>query len=426
MNLLPNAEANWSLAKKILFRFVCVYIVMYALSHPFGAPLGEYIGEYYNLLWDSPVLWAGKQVFGVEITARPAGSGDTTFNYVQIFSMVVLTALLCLVWSVVDRKRRNYTALMGWLVVGVRYYLAFVMLTYGFVKVIKLQFPYPMMETLDQTYGDSSPMKLLWTFMGYSESYTIFAGLGEVVGGFLLFFRRTTTLGALVVIGVMGNVAMMNYSYDVPVKLFSTHLVVFAVFLLSLDLRRVLNVFVLNRAASPVDLSLTLPRPWMQKARVVLKVLVIGYVVVAQIIGALEATKLYGANRTKPALYGMYDVETFIQNSDTLAPLLTDPVRWRKLMIDWEGFVSVKKMDNQLERLAVEIDTVEQTLTLNTFADTTRKHVLDYRRPLPEALVLEGVLMDDSVSIHMKRFDLNQYLLVSRGFHWINEFPFNR
>ena len=31
-------------------------------------------------------------------------------------------------------------------------------------------------------------------------------------------FRRTTTLGALVSIAVLGNVAMLNYCYDVPVK----------------------------------------------------------------------------------------------------------------------------------------------------------------------------------------------------------------
>lgn len=426
MELLPNTDANWSPAKKILFRFVCVYVVMYALSHPFGMPLGDLIEKYYGLLWDSPVLWVGTHVFGVEITVRPAGSGDTTFNYVQIFSMAVLSALLCLVWSLLDRKRRHYTTLFYGLVVFVRYYLAFVMLTYGFVKVFKAQFPFPALETLVQAYGHSSPMHLLWTFMGYSASYTFFAGLGEVVGGLLLFFRRTTTLGALVVIGVMSNVAMLNLSYDVPVKLFSLHLVLLASFLIARDLRRVVNVFVLNRPAPPADLTAPVTNVRVKRGGAVLKVLVIGYVLFTQVKGGLEAQRNWGDKRPKPALYGLYDVETFVQNGDTLAPLLTDPVRWRRLMVDWERFVSIKKMDNQLERLASKIDTVARTLTLNTFADTTQRYVLAYSRPLPEALVVEGVLRDDSLSIHMKRLDLNQYLLVNRGFHWINEFPFNR
>ena len=30
--------------------------------------------------------------------------------------------------------------------------------------------------------------------MGYSTPYTLFSGAGEVLGGLLLFFRRTTTL----------------------------------------------------------------------------------------------------------------------------------------------------------------------------------------------------------------------------------------
>ena len=56
--------------------------------------------------------------------------------------------------------------------------------------------------------------------MGYSRPYAIFCGLVETVGGLLLFWQRTTTLGALIVAASMANVAMLNFSYDVPVKLF--------------------------------------------------------------------------------------------------------------------------------------------------------------------------------------------------------------
>src|SRR5204863_6312660 len=107
-----------------------------------------------------------------------------------------------------------------------------------------------------QTFGEASPMGLLWTFMGSSTSYTVFSGLAEVIGGLLLMARRTTLLGALVCIGVMVNVVMLNFSYDVPVKLYSSHLLAMAFFLLLPDLRRLTNVLVLNRPAEPAA-----PRP---------------------------------------------------------------------------------------------------------------------------------------------------------------------
>ena len=36
------------------------------------------------------------------------------------------------------------------------------------------------------------------------------------------------------------------------------------------------------------------------------------------------------------------------------------------------------------------------------------------------------VLQGDTLAVHMKPFDRQQFLLVNRGFHWINEYPFNR
>ena len=74
----------------------------------------------------------------------------------------------------------------------------FTLLSYGTIKIIQTQFPFPSFDRLLERYGDSSPMGLLWTFMGYSRPYNFLAGACEASGGLLLFFRRTTTLGALV------------------------------------------------------------------------------------------------------------------------------------------------------------------------------------------------------------------------------------
>src|SRR5207248_10061575 len=118
------------------------------------------------------------------------------------------------------------------------------------------QFPPPWQWRYLQTYGESSPMGILWTFMGASKSYTIFAGAVEMLGGILLFLPRLATLGALIGIAAMTNVFILNMSYDVPVKLYSFHLLAMGAFLILPEMKRLARFFVLNRPTetSPAEL----------------------------------------------------------------------------------------------------------------------------------------------------------------------------
>jgi hypothetical protein len=94
-------------------------------------------------------------------------------------------------------------------------------------------------------------MNVLWAFMGASRPYTFIAGMGEVLAAMLLIWRRTTILGAVVALGTMTNVMLLNYCYDVPVKIYSTHLVMMSVMIILPDAKRLANVLVLNRVAEP-------------------------------------------------------------------------------------------------------------------------------------------------------------------------------
>jgi hypothetical protein len=40
--------------------------------------------------------------------------------------------------------------------------------------------------------------------------------------------------------------------------------------------------------------------------------------------------------------------------------------------------------------------------------------------------VLAGRLGSDSLVLRLRRIDENRFLLMNRGFHWIQEQPFNR
>jgi hypothetical protein len=55
-----------------------------------------------------------------------------------------------------------------------------------------------------------------------------------------------------------------------------------------------------------------------------------------------------------------------------------------------------------------------------------RIETLAFQRPAPDRLVLDGTM--DGSAIHMEThlFRRDQFNLVSRGFHWIQEFPVNQ
>ena len=205
-----------------------------------AVPNVEFVDRAYNNLWNLVVPWVGAHILHLnyEITVLPhGGSGDTTWNYVQVLCIFALAMIAAIGWSLLDRKHRNYNRMQDWLRVYVRFALGVAMISYGSSKVIQSQFPPPSLDRLLQPFGDASPMGLLWTFMGASQSYNLFAGLGEMLGGVLLFARRTTLLGSLVSIAVMSHIAMLNFSYDVPVKLYSLHLLAMAIFLVVPDAR---------------------------------------------------------------------------------------------------------------------------------------------------------------------------------------------
>ena len=56
----------------------------------------------------------------------------------------------------------------------------------------------------------------------------------------------------------------------------------------------------------------------------------------------------------------------------------------------------------------------------------TKSGYLDYTRSDESSLIFDGVVLSEPVKIRLKKIDTSKYLLLSRGFHWINELPFNR
>lgn len=420
---------NWSLERKIIFRFFCAYFVLYTFPFPLDIiPGTDNVSGYYTNVWHLIVPWIGRNLLNLpyEITVFPNGSGDTTYDYVYVLCLFVLSIIFTLIWTILDRNRLNYNATLYWLLVLLRYYLAFTMFSYGFAKLFKTQFPFPNLGRLMQPYGQSSPMGLAWTFMGYSTGYNWFTGLGEVVGGALLLFRTTAMLGCLVLIGVIGNIVAMNFFYDIPVKLFSSHLLIITLFVLAPDASRLFDLFVLNRPIPARNLEPLFTQQKARIGRIVIKAVLILFALYFNINNSLETVKNYGDAAPKPPLYGVYQVERFMLNGDSLA---ADTTRWRQVIVaGYKGAsnLTIRLANDSLRRYQFEPDSATSKAVLYVRFDTAHKHHLTYLRPDTNSLVLHGRIKQDSVYARLRKQPTDKFLLVNRGFHWINEYPFNR
>ena len=419
-----NSSPSWSPAKRALFRFAFSYLVIYNLPFPLQRIpwAGPILTQPYKDVWNRLVPWAGKHLLGVNIHVRPAGSGDTTYNYVQVLCFLILAVVTTVVWTVLDRKRSEYTRLAAGLRVYIRFALAAAMLSYGAYKVIPSQFAKPFPSQLIEPFGEASPMGLLWTFMGASSGYTIFTGTAEMISGLLLAFRRTALLGALVSIGVMSHVVALNLSYDVPVKLYSLHLLAMGIFLTLPDLRRLLNLLVLNRPVAAVA-----ARP--PRARFRRTALVAQAVLVAAYSGYLlyqsydASSTQWGNLSTRPPFYGIWTVLELEVDGVARPPLLTDATRWRRVVFEYPDYLSVQHMDGSRSNYGLLLG--KRRLTLTQFDDKAWRPSFAYKETQPGLLALAGTMDGRKTRFTLRREDESSYRLVSRGFHWINETPFN-
>ncbi len=409
---MPQPEVRWNLALRIGFRFAFAYSVLY--SFPFPPPM-----------WQEMATWTGAHVLHLSQPMQFAftGSGDTTFSYVQNLLVLVYAVAATFLWSVLDRKRQNYVYLHQWFRLFVRLVLGVTLLSYGASKVIKSQFPDPLLWRLLEPYGDSSPMGLLWTFMGYSGPYNFFTGMVEMVAGALLFVPRLTTLGALFSIGAMGNIFILNMSYDVPVKLYSFNLLCMGGLLLLPETRRLVNLFVLGRGVTPANPPQLFHRRWLNFGVLGLQVAFLVYTAGTDLSSRSQGVKQFAVT---PPLYGIYAVDEFSVDGQVRPPLFTDESRWRRFTFDRFNSVGIFPADGPMQRYNSRINLVGKSLQLTKRGDQTWKSSFTLETPLPGLVTLNGEMDGKKIQAKLRKLDTKAFLLNSRGFHWINEFPYNR
>jgi hypothetical protein len=420
-----SAAQPWPFAKRFAFTFTCIFFVL--LNIPF--PL-DYVPAFWKTivwthkLWDLGVEPMGKYVFHVD-THGVGATGDSMWGYVEVALFFTLALAGGLLWAALDRKRSRYERAYELFRIYIRFTLAAAMISYGVMKVIQSQFAPPTLDRLVEPFGSSSPMGILWAFMGVSKAYNFFTGAIELASGILLTFRRTTLLGALIAAGAMANVVALNYSYDVSVKIYSTLLLLEAIVLAAPDVRRLLDLFLFNRAVGAREERPLFRGRALRTGALVVRTLLVAWFIVFSFDDVVETSKLAGLDQQSP-LRGVWEVNELTDNGVARPPLTTDATRWRRAVFDNPTYMSFFLMNDTRLRYNSKLDAKTQTLKLRNRENRSDIMTLKYTRPSPRVLTLDGVVSGHALHAKCDLSDVyEKSQLLTRGFHWVNELPVN-
>jgi hypothetical protein len=418
--VVVNEPMRWSLPTRIAFRFGVLYFGLYVLTT-------QMLGGLLILPFDSVnlpnlgatgamkgvVSWTATHIFnaapGAFVTVN-TGSGDKTIDWVHAFCLLVVAIAGTAAWSTIDRRRLHYQALHRWFTVFIRFGVASTMVGYGMVKAFPLQMPAPSLQRLVEPYGDFSPMGVLWYSIGASFPYERFAGCMELLGAVLLFIPSTAVLGAMVTFGTCVQIFTLNMTYDVPVKLFTFHLILMCLALLMPHTRRLLQAIIVSR-----------PR----KLGIALQAAIAVYIVGFNFYTASQGWHGRGPGGPKSPLYGIWNVEEMRVDGVVRAGLIGDYGRWRRMIFQTPANMSFQRMDNSFQPYAAAVDMNARTVTL-TNPDKSTAATFAIQQQDADSMVLDGTMNNQKVRFDLKLQPRESFLLVSRGFHWVQERPFNR
>jgi hypothetical protein len=142
--------------------------------------------------------------------------------------------------------------------------------------------------------------------------------------------------------------------------------------------------------------------------------------------GAWDGWHTFGGGRPKSALYGIWDVDQMTVDGQLRPPLLTDNSRWRRVIFDLPESMSFVLMDDSHVTDNVSIDLKSKTAALSKSSDKNWKANFAFDRPAPDQLTLDGQMDRHKIHMQLRLMDNSKFLFASRGFHWIQEYPFNR
>jgi hypothetical protein len=279
-------------------------------------------------------------------------------------------------------------------------------------------------------FGEFNPRDVVEYAVGGAPMYEMFIGAIHIIAAACLLSRKTTRLGALLVIMATGNTAMILtgymfggrwYSYGIATL--AGHFQIMAIILLAPDVHRLINFFILNREAGRGDqddfAEGELALSGFSRR---LKVALIGMILFPPMLRSFD---MMNDLRHKSLIYGVYDVEDMERNGVSLPMTYETPGRWRQVAIDNYADRAVIRMANG-QRLDFSLGDSVSEFAIGWREDRSQnagyprgvlalqemrnrnggrigpRAILEYRREGAELMTIKGKFRGDSIVARLR------------------------
>ena len=328
-----------------------------------------------------------------------------------------------LIWTLLDKKPRNYRVLYYFLLVAVSYSMLIKLEGLTFSKVFPTQMPALAETQLNTNLGDFTHQKLYWIQLSFVHNYETFIGLAELAIMLLLFFRPTRALGAAMALFMIGNIAIANHVYDGGIHLAAAFYALGGTFVLWRYIPEIWNLLVHEKDTAPQVYYYPFEKKWEKYFRIAFKTAVFGlfFVTSAYLHWHNYKTDSYKVP-ARPGLAdskGFYQVSEFKLNNKTVPYSPLDSIRWQNVTFEKWSTISFavnntfrihgeagrgkqfKDVDRTYESAGTgggrrhyyyEADTKNQTLHLfnKNKVYKTEELVFHYERPSATRIILTG------------------------------------
>lgn len=125
-----------------------------------------------------------------------------------------------------------------------RYFLATMIISYAFSKILETQF-IAQPSVYDKPIGSLTGFQLTWYYYGYSYWYGLVIAAAQIISSILLFFRKTTRIGIIIFLAFMINILLVDFAYDIQgAKEMAVIMTIMGLFILFSDYKTLLKYFI--------------------------------------------------------------------------------------------------------------------------------------------------------------------------------------
>lgn len=344
---------EWTNVQKFVFRIAFIFFGMFAIPWDAGFYVNLYNLDYAHLNYrhlTEIVAFYNPQFINIFSESGFFG----TASYVNLPFVLLIAVTGGVVWTALDKNRREYKVLYYWVRVLARYRVAYAGIAWGYKKLFVMQMPPPNVGLLHTEFIDFFAKRLYWEALGIVPTYEVFLGFAEFIGGFLLLFRKTTTLGAAIAFVVFGNIAIANHAYDIGEQVPSACMAMLAFFLLFHDLPGIWKLIVKQEDARILHFYPQFQNRWQHYTRLAVKYagnfVFVFLFLVFEVYGYTH-NDFYKIPNT-PGLRGAkgyYRVTEFRLNNKLVPYSPEDPFRWQDATFEEWSSISFKVADRPQE-----------------------------------------------------------------------------